>query len=306
MKRLLVTGARGFIGRHCLAPAIAAGFEVWAVASNDTLLSNDLSQLSVEWRTINLLENDSIEFLMKEIKPTHILHTAWETTHGSYWNSKKNLEWLALGARLMETFAEIGGQRFVAAGTCAEYDWTHDYMTEAETPERPSTFYGKIKLAHHQALMASAQHLNFSAATGRVFFAYGPYENLNRIIPYTCNQLINGEVANLGSGRHLRDFMHVEDVARGFIALLQSSVEGACNICSGTPSSLAEIVSIISNLSGKSEYVRIAGRPDREGDPLMLVGSNEKLISTGWVQKMALGTGLEQTFKWWKNNTNSY
>jgi nucleoside-diphosphate-sugar epimerase len=301
MKRLLITGARGFIGRHCLAYAIAAGFEVWATASNHALLPEDLKKMPVKWRAINLLEYGAVETLVDEIKPTHMLHTAWETTHGSYWSSPANLEWLALGTRLITAFAANGGKRFVAAGTCAEYDWNHGYMIEGKTPECPSTFYGKIKLTHHHTLMAAAQHLGFSACTGRVFFAYGPHENHNRLIPYACKALMLSNQADFASGMDWRDFMYVDDVAKGFIALLESDLEGACNICSATPTKLSDIISEIGRLSENSELIRLGAKQDRIDDPPMLVGDNARLRSTGWVQNINLKDGLTKTYEWWKS-----
>ncbi|KAF2988875.1 NAD(P)-dependent oxidoreductase (plasmid) [Methylocystis sp. MJC1] len=299
--RLLVTGGGGFIGRHCLAPALAAGFEVWATTSTHSAPASRPEAANLHWRSLDLLCPGALEALICEIKPTHVLHMAWETTHGSYWTSPANLDWLALGTRLFKSFAEEGGKRLVCAGTCAEYDWSSGYMVEGVTPERPATFYGRIKLAHHQAMTATADLLGFSAATGRIFFAYGPYENPSRIIPYACAQLARGEPAEFGTGRFYRDFMHVEDVAAGFVALLKSDVMGACNIGSATPETLANIVTTIGTIAGLPEFIRLGARPDRPGDPPMLVGDNAKLRSTGWAPRWNLGDGLAQSFEWFRS-----
>lgn len=301
MKRLLVTGGRGFIGRHCLEPALAAGFdEVWATASVGGALLPEVAASTVHWRRIDLLAPGAVEALLDDCRPTHILHTAWETTHGSYWTSAANLRWLSMGTRLVEAFAAGGGERFVSLGTCAEYDWAHRYMVEAVTPERPSTFYGQIKLAHHHMLNAAAEQLGFSAATARVFFAYGPYENQNRIIPYACRNLAAGRFAEFGSGAGFRDFMHVEDVASGLVAMLTSDIRGACNVCSAAPTTLAEIVGTIARISGRPDLVKLGARPDRSGEPALLVGDNAELRSTGWKPRISLSEGLDRTYAWWR------
>jgi nucleoside-diphosphate-sugar epimerase len=296
--RLLVTGARGFVGRHCLAPALAAGYEVWATRSTEGALDPELSGLPIAWRATDILAPGAIEALVEEIKPTHVLHLAWETTHGAYWTSPSNLDWLAMGARFVKAFATHGGRRFVAAGTCAEYDWTHGYMVEDVTPEAPSTFYGRIKLAHHHALTASGRQFGFTAATGRIFFAYGPHENPDRIVPYACRQLAAGDEASFGSGRLSRDFMHVEDVGRGFVALLDSDIEGACNVCSCQPVLLANLVEMLGRISGRPDLIRLGERADRPDDPPLLAGSNAKLRATGWAPAIALDDGLRGAYEW--------
>lgn len=299
MKRLLVTGARGFVGRHCLAHALAAGFDVWATASNGQP-PRELASLGIRWRTIDLLQFGSIESLIDEIRPTHALHMAWETTHGTYWTSPANLDWLALGVRFVKAFAAYGGERFVAAGTCAEYDWAHGHAVEDATPERPSTFYGRIKLAHHHMLMASAEQLGFSAATGRIFFAYGPHENPARLIPYACRQLAAGAAAVIANGDLMRDFMHVRDVAAGFVALLRSEINGACNVSSGRGVVLSDIAHALGRASGGPDLVKIGASARRPADPPELVGANERLRASGWEPKIPFEQGLIETYRWWQ------
>jgi len=304
MKRLLITGARGFIGRHSLAAALEAGFEVHALASSaGGLLERQGS--GATWHVGDLLENDVPQSLIESIRPTHILHAAWVTAHNSYWTSPENLNWLKAGARLAEAFGKHGGRRFVAVGTCAEYDWTHGEMIEGRTPERPTTLYGEIKLRHSAMLQAAARDLGFSACTGRIFFAYGPHENPQRFIPYVCRRLNLGQEALVSSGQFRRDFMHVEDVAHGFIALIDSDVSGVCNVSSGQSSLLADIVSELGRVSGRADLIRFDPLLDRLGDPPSLVGANKLLRSTGWAPSVALEEGLRQTYEWWRHQPES-
>ncbi|TDK39141.1 NAD(P)-dependent oxidoreductase [Rhizobium deserti] len=299
MKRLLITGASGFVGRHCALLAVKQGYDVWATRSGRSRENAALDVEGVNWRTVDLLKPGGLEDVLEEAQPTHVLHTAWVTEHGSYWSSPANLDWLALGARFFRRFSELGGQRFVSAGTCAEYDWSHGYMVEGTTPDAPSTFYGRIKLAHHQSLMAAAEGLGFSAASGRIFFAYGPHENSARLIPSLCTSLLANSYAEMGSGMFFRDFMHVDDVASGFLALLESELTGICNVCSGEPTRLLDIALALGRLNGRAHLIRPGARRDRESDPKMVVGSNRKLLSTGWEPKVGLDEGLSGAYKWW-------
>lgn len=299
LKRLLITGGRGFIGRHCLVPALEAGHEVHAVASSARrpLIETDPP---VAWHTVDLLAPGEVEKLIEAVKPTHILHTAWETTHGSYWSSATNLDWLALITRIVRSFATYGGQRIITAGSCAEYDWAGGVMHENVTANRPHTFYGRIKLAHHDVLMAAAAQFGFSAATGRIFFGYGPHENSSRIIPYACQQLAKGEAAEFSSGNQLRDFMHVYDIGRGFITLLDSDISGICNVSFGEAVSLSEIVTKLGEIAGRPELVKLGARHDRPDDVAILCGDNSLLKYTGWKPTISLEHGLADTFAWWQ------
>jgi nucleoside-diphosphate-sugar epimerase len=303
VKRLLIIGGRGFVGRHCLSPALVAGFEVHATASGSAV-PHDLADLDVTWHVGDLLKPDAGSALIEHVRPQYVLHTAWETTHGSYWSSPANLTWLEFGIGLAAAFAKSGGVRLVSAGTCAEYDWDHGFMVEGITPENPATYYGHIKLAYHNILVASAAQLGFSAATGRIFFAYGPFENPARLVPYACRQLASGQEARFSSGNFHRDFMHVSDIGTGLVALLTSSIEGACNICSGTPTLLGDIAMRLGHISGRPDLIRLAALPDRPRDPPMIVGDNRRLRATGWQPTIQLSDGLEMAFRWWEANGN--
>ena len=96
----------------------------------------------------DLLAPGAAERLVAETQPTHLLHLAWYTEHGSFWNSPENLAWLAASVQLVGAFTAAGGRRAVVAGSCAEYDWSGPQpCSEPATPLRPHTLYGTCKKA---------------------------------------------------------------------------------------------------------------------------------------------------------------
>src|SRR5258706_1738280 len=117
MKRVLVTGARGFIGRRTLPLLSTHGFEVHAVTSREIVPGDP----KVTWHRADLLDGRQIDSLIATIAPTHLLHLAWIATPGSYQTSAENLRWLEAGIHLTRSFSITGGKRLVAAGSCAEY-----------------------------------------------------------------------------------------------------------------------------------------------------------------------------------------
>ena len=298
MKRLLVTGATGFIGRETLSIAQAAGFEVHGLSRSHGVINGPDG---VIWSLGDLRNGDEAEALIRRIKPTHVLHSAWVTEHGAYWTSPDNLDWLAASARLLRSFVDAGGRRFVGVGTCAEYDWHGDgHKIEGKTPETPATFYGRMKLAHHHMLMAAAEQVGFSAATGRIFFVFGPRESPARVVAHACQSLAKRVPAVFSSGAQRRDFLPVSDAAHGLVALIDSDLSGAVNVSSGEARPLREIISVIGDIAGRPDLLRFDPNRDRPGDPPLICGDNSKLSTTGWRPKRELREALSEVYAHFK------
>jgi nucleoside-diphosphate-sugar epimerase len=81
MKRVLITGASGFVGRQCVPLLLAAGYEVHAVARTT---NPEESDTRVRWHTADLLDESQVAELMAQVKPTHLLHLAWYSVPGKF------------------------------------------------------------------------------------------------------------------------------------------------------------------------------------------------------------------------------
>lgn len=294
--KLLVTGASGLIGRHVVA--LAAGMDdVELIASSRNRPAN-LPERAV-FVAADLSHPSRAAALVRSQAPTHIIHAAWETTHPTYWEDPVNLDWAIATGRMAEEFAQAGGERFVQLGSCAEYDWSHELCIEGETPDRPTTRYGKSKLAAFR-LVEAAAHRRFEAVEARIFFVFGPGENEARLIPMICRSHLAGQVPELGSGRQKRDLLFVEDAASALLALARSKgVEGVVNIGAGEEIRLADVAAKLAQLAGSKES-GIGRRSDREGDPERLIAASDRLRSTDWKPRYRLEEGLRKTFEWWR------
>ena len=91
---ILVTGGSGFIGHWTLEPLVQRGFDVHIAARRPWI--NGIGQ----FHSVNLLDANESEHLIAHLRPTHILHCAWDVTHGRFWNAPENLDWVAATLRL--------------------------------------------------------------------------------------------------------------------------------------------------------------------------------------------------------------
>jgi nucleoside-diphosphate-sugar epimerase len=271
VKRTLVTGASGFVGRAAIAALGAAGYEVHAVSRG--------RREDADWHSADLLEPHAAEELMRATRPTHLLHLAWTTEHGRYWEDPANLAWVEASRRLVDAFSEAGGERAVLAGTCAQRAW-------------PDTLYARAK----------NEASGFFAATGLLLFPYGPYERPERLVPSVTLSLLAGEEAPTTPGKQVRDFVHVADCGRGRAALLGSGVQGDVEIGTGRATSVAEIARTIGRLLGREELLRVGALPG--DDESRVVADTARLRDeVGVTPQYGLEEGLRDAVEWWRQRT---
>lgn len=294
--KVLVTGGSGFIGQYCLEQLNAKGYEVHAVSSVARP-----STSAVQWHQASLLDVAQTKALVRGVKPSHLLHLAWYTKHGRYWTAPENLSWVQGSLALVGEFTEAGGQRLVTAGTCAEYDWSHGVCLEGVTPLIPATLYGSCKHGLELMLSAWCRQAGLSNAWGRVFSLYGPGENPQRLVPSVITALLKGEVATCGNAALVRDYSHAEDTAAAFVALLDGAVQGPVNIGSGDSFTLRHIVEKIAEKLERPDLIQFRPLGSlTSNEPELLLPDISRLVSTGWVKKFDLDSGLDDTIDWWR------
>jgi len=298
MKKVLVTGASGFIGRYCLPLLVQQGYEIHAVARQKP---QETIEQDVRWHECDLLQPGSASSLVQQTRPTHLLHLAWYAVPQKFWTAPANLDWVRASLDLLRSFTESGGERIVAAGTCAEYAWDSGECLEAQTALLPHTLYGSCKLAFGQILDSWGRQTGLSSAWGRVFFLYGPQEHPSRVVAYVTQSLLEGKEALCSDGTQMRDFLHVEDVASAFVSMLGSDVDGPVNIGSGKAVALRDVLMTIGELTGRPELLRFGARGSA-GEAPAFWANNQKLLQSGWSPRYNLTRGLAETVEWWRNS----
>ncbi len=293
---VLVTGAGGFVGRHAVADLVAKGFTVHGVGRQPP--PDD----AITWHRADLLDDGARAALLEAVRPSHLLHLAWETRHGYFWLAPENPAWAEATLDLIRRFRQGGGMRAVVAGSCAEYDWSPEVLSDSDcfettTPCRPATLYGQAKLAAFEAVSAEAAASGLSLAWGRLFLLYGPHEGAARLVPSLIQALLAGTPVMLKEPMAVRDFLHAADGGAAFAALLASDVEGPVNIASGNGLAIAQVARMIG--ADDSRVDQNLALPD--GSPARLVADVSRLRgAVGFTPRYDLESGLAETVAWWR------
>jgi nucleoside-diphosphate-sugar epimerase len=309
---VVVSGAGGFIGRWSVPRLIAGGYEVHAIAARAPGRELPAQLSGAEIHYADLLREESVDALMREVRPSHLLHFAWIATPGAYWTSPENRRWLVASNQLLQSFHVNGGMRVVMAGSCAEYDWSRvGVCNERSSPLADDggaaiTAYAECKIAMQRALTDFGRVRHLSTAWGRIFFQFGPDEHPDRLVASVIMSLLSGREASCTHGKQIRSFMHVADVGSAFAALLDSVTEGPVNMGSPDRISVAGLLEEIALQIGRPELVRLGARSAPPYEPSLLVPDVERLYNeVGWRPQFGLKDAIADTIAWWRRKAVS-
>jgi len=303
MKRILVTGASGFIGNACIdVLAETSQYETHAISTKP----RNGSQQNIFWHQLDLHDHLATRELLVQVKPTHLLHLAWHPVQGKIWSSEENYKWVNTSFNLLQAFALSGGKRCIIAGSCAEYSLARGICLEDQTPLESASVYGKSKNALHSMQESFCKESGLSCAWGRVFYLYGPHEPQQKLTSSVILSLLEGKQAKCSHGNQIRDYLFVQDAATAFIALLESEVVGAVNIASGKPLALKEIILKVADKLDGHDLVLFGALTPAENEPDVLVADINRLSKeVGWKPEYSLDRGLDLTIEWCRKQLDS-
>ena len=294
--RVFLTGAGGFIGARVLRRLLASGHDVHALllpGESTARIDECLGECTAH--EADLADGAAIASLALHVRPEAAVHLAWYAVPGVYWTSPENLRCVAQSMELATRLAENGCRRLVAAGSCAEYDWSHAELVEDHTPCEPATLYGAAKLALMGVLRKYCAEVGMGFAWTRFNFLYGPGEHPDRLVPSVVDGLLAGRDVDCSEGSQRRDFMHIDDAAAAVVAVLESDVEGPINIASGHAPPVRELVEIVAELVGGAGRPVFGALPPRPGDPPALLPSVVRLEKeVGFGPSRSLRDGLAE------------
>jgi nucleoside-diphosphate-sugar epimerase len=292
--RVLVTGASGFVGRWSVEPLLALGADV------HTLQRHAGHAAGAVPHAVDLHDRDAVAAVIRQIKPTHLLHFAWIATPGVYLTSVENPQWLWSSLQLVEIFFANHGHRVVVAGSAAEYDWRAGVCSERTTPCRPATLYAACKHAQYEVMERWAMQEGLSFAEGRLFWVYGPHESPERLVPKMIRASRSRTPFRLNYPGHVRDYLHVADAGAAFSALLASDVRGAVNIGAGQGVALSRLGEIVGEETGEGLMLEAGEEIADDTAPVVVAETTRLTREVGFSPRYRLEDGIRETVAWWK------
>jgi nucleoside-diphosphate-sugar epimerase len=268
IKKVIITGATGLIGKESIQALKDAEFEIFAFSR-----SEKKSDLAINWLKCDLFDKTDIKNAFEHIKPTYLLNFAWATTD-DYLTSNINFDYLKAGLDLLKYFKENGGKRAVFTGTCFEYQYKNTPLKETD-PVAPQAVYAKCKNHLREIAQLFCSQNSISFGWGRVFYVFGIEENIKRLAAHTINNLANNKDVVINNGSLIRAYMFSKDIAAAFVKFLDSSVEGIVNICPQSGISLGDFTTIIAKKLDKQKFLKILNEPVNQ--PPIIVGDNKRL-----------------------------
>ncbi|MDP4574916.1 NAD(P)-dependent oxidoreductase [Qipengyuania sp. G39] len=296
---IALTGASGFVGRAVVEALRRQGSRILALGNPASAPELE----GVDWVPVNLLDPPTVKATLAHHKPCALIHAAWARSEGAgLWNLEANWAWRDASAALLRAFWEETGGHVVACGTCAEYSPPPEGdCIEDVTPIAPASTYGKAKAELADRARKDAQALGGSIAWARLFYLFGKHEAPSRLVPQVIDRLLAGGIAEIGSGRAVRDFGYVSDIGAGLVALLNSGESGTFNVATGSGVSIASLVDRIGHALGKSDRIALGTLPDRPDEPPRIVADITRLKeTTGWSPAFDVASGLSETINWRK------
>jgi nucleoside-diphosphate-sugar epimerase len=252
---VLVTGHSGLIGRATMARFAAHGIEAVGLARHPT--QNGVAA--------DIFDAIRIREVVEQVRPTDILHLAWDVTPGEFVHSGKNLDWVAATLMFARAAAAGGVERFVGVGTCAEYDWTDGGAApRRETdPTVPDALYGMAKDATHRLLDVFFRAEGVGFAWARPFHLFGPGESPRRLVGGIVETLRQNRIFVCRHGQLLRDFIATADLGEALVRLVLSDAEGPVNVASGEAIRLGELAAILADRMGKRALLDAREEPSQ-------------------------------------------
>ncbi len=306
-KKILITGATGFIGSNLARTALRHNAEVHVLlreASNAWRIADVLGDLNVHYG--DLSDGERVGSVAASVEPDLVFHTAIYGGHPFQGDVNKILDTNFFGTvNLVRACRDIDYELFVNTGSSSEYGIKPRRISEDDTLE-PGDDYGVSKAASTLYCRMAAARDRKPIVTLRLFSPYGYYDDPTRLVPSVILSCLNGQSPKVSSPSYVRDFIFIDDVVDAYLRL--PGVEGGIfNVGSGEQYSVGEVVDRIVGLTGNRVCPDWGNGGKRPVEPAAWQADVTRIRGLlRWAPSHDLASGLERTVRWFKENSGLY
>ncbi len=308
-KRILVTGAAGFIGSHLVRKLIEQGGHIIALLrlSSDLWRIQDvLDKIEVHHGDLNDVSADALKAKIKGVDIVYHLGAAGVDQSGRDPTSIIRVNVVGTLA-LLQLARDLNAARFVYSGSCFEYGAGSRLREDARLV--PPNEYAVSKISAGVLTELFFRKYGLATVHLRPFTVYGPFESPQRLIPHVIRGAFEGHDIKLTGGKQTRDMVFIDDAVEGFLAAgSKPKVAGHIfNLATGNEMSVKEISLAIVKLMGDRVKILFGTQPYRESEVWSLSGDPVKAKKIlGWKAMTSLREGLQKTIQWFKENKDKY
>jgi dTDP-glucose 4,6-dehydratase len=316
-KRVLVTGAGGFIGSHLAEALCEAGAEVRAMVHYNALGRwgwLDHSPLAAQMQVVagDISDRESVQGAMQGCQIVFHLAALIAIPYSyqapfSY--VRTNVEGTL---NILQAARDLGVERVLHTSTSEVYGTALQVPISEDHPLQGQSPYSASKIGADK--MAEAYHLSYGlpVVTVRPFNTFGPRQSARAVIPTIISQLAAGQAVKLGNLHPTRDLNYVRNTAEGFMAAASAGPEAlgqVFNLGSGREISVGDLAALIAQLMGKelaleSEAARL--RPEGSEVERLLADASKAERVLKWRAQVGLEAGLQKTIDWFQDNMKFY
>lgn len=318
-KKVLVTGADGFIGSHLTELLVKEGYDVKAFVYYNSFnnwgwldsLEQDIKS-QIEIFTGDIRDPNGIRVAMKDVEMVFHL-AALIAIPFSYHSPDSYVDTNIKGTlNVLQAARDLDTSKILITSTSEVYGTAQYVPIDEKHPYQGQSPYSATKIGADRLAESFYRSFNMPISIVRPFNTYGPRQSARAVIPTIITQLLSGvEEIKLGSLTPTRDFNYVKDTARGFLEIAKSdrTIGEEINIATGKEISIGQLAEeLIRQINPNAKIICEEERLRPEKSEVnRLLGCNKKIKAlTNWSVKYDLATGLEETIEWFKANSQLY
>ena len=303
MKRVLVTGATGFVGANLARRLLRDGHEVHLlVRPEHAAWRIEEIRRDVVLHPVPVHDREAVASAVAAVRAEWIFHLA---AHGAYsWQTdlpemtRTNVQGTM---NLVSAALRTGFEAFVNTGSSSEYGFKDHAPAESELLE-PNSDYAVTKAAATQFCASIARRERVHLPTLRLYSVYGPYEDPRRLVPTLIEQGLRGRLPPLVDPTVARDFVHVDDVVDAYLLAAQrptSELGAIYNVGSGVKTTIRDAVDVARQVLEIAQEPQWNTMPNRSWDTAVWVSDSRKIrAQLGWQPRHDFASGLGRTVEW--------